>query len=233
MKLTIVIPAHNEDAVIGKTIVAIEKQVTVDCEIVVVDDHSSDNTPGEVKALIEKFPNIRLVENDWERGFANALRKGFSVSNSQFVLPVMADLCDDPLTINEMHKKAIDGYDIVCGSRYMKGGTKLGGPPIQTFFSRFVGRSLSFIIGIPTSDVSNSFKLYRKKVLDSIKIGSKGFDISMEIPLKAYFAGYSITEVPTVWKGREIGKSKFYIFKVAPNYIKLYLWAVFCRKGTK
>lgn len=75
MKLTIVIPAHNEDAVIGKTIAAIEKQVSVDYEIVVVDDHSSDNTPGEVKALIEKFPNIRLVENDRERGFANALQK--------------------------------------------------------------------------------------------------------------------------------------------------------------
>ena len=227
------IQAHNEDAVIGKTIVAIEKQVAIDYEIVVVDDHSSDNTSGEVKALIEKFPNIRLVENDRERGFANALTKGFSVSNSEFVIPVMADLCDDPLTINEMYIKAVKGYDIVCGSRYMKGGTKLGGPPIQAFFSRFVGRSLKYIIGIPTSDASNSFKLYRKKVLDSIKSKSKGFEISMEITLRAYFAGYSITEVPTVWKGREIGKSKFYIFKVAPNYIKLYLWAVFRRKGTR
>lgn len=233
MKLTIVIPAHNEEGIIGKAIKAIEEQVAIDYEIVVVDDHSSDNTSGEVKALIEKFPNIRSVENDRERGFANALRKGFSVSNSEFVIPVMADLCDDPLTINEMYKKATDGYDIVCGSRYMKGGTKLGGPPIQNFFSRFVGCSLKYIIGIPTSDASNSFKLYRKKVLDSIKSKSKGFEISMEIPLKAYFAGFSITEVPTVWKGREIGKSKFYIFKVAPDYIKLYLWAIFRRKGTK
>ena len=233
MKVAIVIPAHNEEGIIAKTIKAIEDQVTVDYEIVVVNDHSTDNTYEVVKSLSKEFTNIGLVDNDWDKGFANALAKGFSVSNCEFAIPVMADLCDDPRTINEMHAKASEGYDIVCGSRYMKGGTKLGGPPIQAFFSRFVGRSLKYLIRIPTSDISNSFKCYRKAILDSIKFESKGFEISMEIPLKAYFAGCSVTEVPTVWKGREIGKSKFYIFKVAPDYIKLYLWAIFGRKGTK
>lgn len=232
MKISIVIPAHNEEDVIGSTLRSIEENVSCEYEIIVVNDHSTDGTAELVREFAKKIANIRLIDNDWERGFAGALKKGFSVSDSKLVIPVMADSCDDPLTINEMHAKAIEGYDIVCGSRYMRGGTKLGGPPIQTFFSRFVGRSLKYLIGIPTSDVSNSFKLYRRKVLDSVNIMSKGFEISMEIPLKAYFAGYSITEVPTVWKGREIGKSKFYLFKVAPNYIKLYLWAIFGWKGS-
>lgn len=231
MRISLVIPAHNEEGVIAKTIKAIEEQVTLDYEIIVVNDHSSDNTGMVVKGLTGEFPNIRLVDNDREKGFANALKKGFSVSASEFVIPVMADLCDDPATIDEMYAKALGGYDIVCASRYMKGGTKLGGPAVQNFFSQFVGRSLKYLIGIGTSDISNSFKCYRRGLLDSIKIESKGFEISMEIPLKAFFAGFSITEVPTIWKGREIGKSKFYLFKVAPDYIKLYFWAIFGRKG--
>lgn len=233
MKISIVIPAHNEEGIILETVKSIEEELNLDYEIIIVDDHSTDKTASVVKKLMKKYANLRLVENDAGRGFADALRKGFSVSDSDLVIPVMADLCDDPKTIKEMHNRSLDGFDIVCGSRYMAGGGKLGGPGLQSFFSRFVGSSLKHFIGIPTSDISNSFKCYRKKVLDAVLTSSKGFEVSMEIPLKAYFSGARITEVPTVWKGRAIGKSKFYLFKVAPDYIKLYLWAIFKRKRCK
>ncbi|KPK96523.1 MAG: glycosyl transferase family 2, partial [Omnitrophica WOR_2 bacterium SM23_72] len=58
-------------------------------------------------------------------------------------------------------------------------------------------------------------------------IDSKGFEISMEIPLKAYYSGFKITEVPTTWRERTKGKSNFRIFNLLPAYIKLYLWAIF------
>lgn len=230
MKISIVIPAHNEEEVIAGTLRGIEENVTCDYEVIVVNDHSTDATCRVVEDFSGKYSGVKLVNNDGQRGFAGALKKGFSVAAAEFVIPVMADLCDDPGTINEMCLKAAEGYDIVCGSRYMRGGSKLGGPPIQSFFSRLVGISLRRIIGIPTSDVSNSFKLYRKEVLEAFDISSSGFEISMEIPLKAFFCGYAIAELPTFWKGREMGKSKFYIFKVAPNYIRLYIWALFSRK---
>lgn len=230
MKLTIVIPAHNEDKVIGKTIDGLVKELDLDYEIVVVNDHSTDNTAEIVEALMQKYSNLRLIDNDWKRGFGNALKKGFSVSNADLIIPVMADLCDDPKTIKNMHEKALEGFDVICGSRYMSGGKKVGGPFLQSICSRFVGRSLRYLIGIPTSDASNSFKCYKKKVLEVVRTTSKGFEISMEITLKAYFCGFSIAEVPTVWRGRFIGKSKFYIFKIAWKYIKLYLWAILCRK---
>lgn len=227
MTITLVIPAHNEEGVIADTIKSIEEKLSLNYEIIVVNDHSVDNTAGIVKDLMKQYSNLRLVDNDTGRGFANALRKGFSVSNSDLVIPVMADLCDDPRTIKDMYAKSLGGFDIVSGSRYMKGGTKIGGPLIQSLSSRFVGCSLRYFIGIPTFDVSNSFKCYRRSVLNAIKLKSKGFEVSMEITLKAYFAGFTIAEVPTTWKGRSIGKSKFYLFKVAPRYIKLYLWAIF------
>lgn len=230
MKITLIIPAHNEEEVIANTIQSMEEELDLDYEIIVVNDYSTDNTCKIVKTLAKQYSNLILVNNDRERGFANALRKGFSISSSDLVIPVMADLCDDPQTVKEMHLKSLQGFDVVCGSRYIQGGAKIGGPLLQSFFSKFVGGSLKFIIGVPTSDISNSFKCYRRKVLDTIETESEGFEISMELALKAYFRGFKICEVPTIWKGRFIGKSKFYLFKVAPNYLKLYIWAIFTRQ---
>jgi hypothetical protein len=69
--------------------------------------------------------------------------------------------------------------------------------------------------------------MYRKNVLDNIDIESKGFEISMEIPLKAYYSGFKINEIPTVWRERTKGKSNFSMFKLLPSYLKLYIWAIF------
>jgi len=230
VKLSIIIPAHNEEEVISRTIEQIEQALDFDYEVIVINDHSTDKTESVVNALGKVYKNVSLVNNDTGRGFADALRKGFSCVNADFVIPVMADLCDDPKTIKEMYNLVIQGYDIVCGSRYMQGGKKQGGPFIQSFCSRFAGKSLMYMLGVPTSDVSNSFKCYSKKVLEGVKTESKGFEISMELTLKAFFAGFKITEVPTVWKGRSIGKSKFYLLKVIPLYSRVYFWALFGRK---
>lgn len=226
MKFSIIIPAHNEEGNIEQVIRRLEEAVHLEYEIVVVDDHSNDSTAEIVRRLALEYPNINLVSNHRDAGFANALKTGFEKTRSEIVVPVMADLCDDPNTINRMHEKAKEGFDIVCGSRYMKGGRKIGGPRLKSFFSRFVGISLHLITGIPMHDISNSFKLYRKKVIESIDIESSGFEISAEIPLKAYFLGYKITEIPTTWMNRKEGESKFEIIKHGSRYLKLYLWAL-------
>lgn len=226
MNFSVIIPAHNEEANIEKVINSLEHNIAQSVEIVVIDDHCSDKTADIVRSLAIKYKNIRLAENNDNPGFANALKAGFNNIKSEIAIPVMADLCDDPKVINRMYELALAGFDIVCGSRYMKEGKKIGGPLLKTFFSRFVGLSLNFFIGIPTHDISNSFKLYKKKVLENIKIESGGFEISAEIPLKAYFLGFKITEIPTVWVDRKEGKSKFNLFKQGVGYLKLYLWAL-------
>lgn len=227
MKLSVIIPAHNEQDNIEGTIRSIEFVVKPDFEIVVVDDHSSDETRDIVKQLALEYKNIRLVENTDPPGFANTLKTGFKNTNGDLILPVMADLCDDPDTINKMYKKAQEGYDIICGSRYMQGGFRLGGSRLKGFLSRLGGKSLYYILRIPTHDIANAFKMYRRSVIETIDIEGCGFEISMEIPLKAYYMGFRITEVPTVWKERTKGKSSFKIFKILPSYLKLYLWGVY------
>jgi len=229
MSLSIVIPAHNEGKNIAQVIKSIEQNVFSDHEIIVIDDHSSDNTAEAVHQVARENKNVRLINNDYEQGFASALRKGFDCVSRDMILPVMADSCDDPRTINEMFKMAVSGFDVVCGSRYMKGGGKIGGPRLKTFFSRFVGFTLHLLIGIPTKDISNSFKLYKRHVIENTALDSVGFEISVEIPLKAYFSGYKISEVPTTWTDRKEGKSKFNVLKQGRNYLKLYFWAIYKR----
>jgi len=229
MKLSIIIPAYNEKDNIADVINKIENSIDIPFELIVVNDHSVDNTVRLIEKLTQQYSNIRLVENKSDRGFANAIKTGFNNATGDVFIPIMADLCDDLSTVKKMFDKINEGYDIVCASRYIKGGARIGGSGVKGFFSCFVGWSLHFLLGIPTHDIANAFKMYRKKVIDSMDIKSKSFEISMEIPLKAYYLGFKLTEIPTVWQERTKGKSTFKIFKMLPNYLKLYIWAIFMR----
>jgi hypothetical protein len=126
-----------------------------------------------------------------------------------------------------MFDKINQGYDVVCGSRYMKGGKQVGGPIIKGLLSRIAGRSLHLITGTPTHDITNSFKMYRRAVLDDMKIESRGgFEIGMEIVIKAFLKGYKITEVPSTWRDRTAGKSRFKLLRWLPRYMRWYVFAV-------
>lgn len=226
MDLSIIVPAHNEEDNIAQVIKKIEEIVTVSHELIIVNDHSTDKTAIIVSGLMSQYRNLRLIENPLDGGFANAIKTGLINIKTGLVVQVMADLCDDLDAINKMYGKINQGYDIVCGSRYIKGGARLGGSRLKGFFSLFAGWSLYHLLGIPTHDIANAFKMYRKEVIDSINIEAEGFEISMELPLKAYYAGFKITEVPTIWHEREKGKSSFRMFNLVPNYLKFYLWAI-------
>jgi len=229
MKLSIIIPAHNEAESITEVITKVESSLRMDYELVIVNDHSADKTPEIVRDLSERYGNIKLIENLREKGFANAVRKGFANASGDLLLPLMADLCDDLGTIPKMLEKINEGYDIVCGSRYIKGGARIGGLKLKGFLSCWGGRSLYYLLGIPTHDIANAFKMYRRQVINAINLESEAFDISMEIPLKAYYAGFKITEIPTIWRERTKGKSTFRVFELLPSYLKLYFWAIYRR----
>lgn len=226
MKLSIVVPAHNEEENIGQVIEQIENKIKLPFDLIVVNDHSLDTTAGIVLDLAKKYSNISLVENNLAAGFANALKTGLGRVKTEVVVPVMGDLCDDLETIPLMFDKIKEGFDVVCAGRYIKGGGRLGGSKVKGFFSFFVGRTMSMFTGIPARDVANAFKMYRREVIQSINIESTGFEISMELALKAYFKGFKVAEVPTVWREREKGKSSFKMFNLTPNYSGWYLWAI-------
>jgi glycosyltransferase involved in cell wall biosynthesis len=233
MKLSIIIPAHNEEENIAEVITRIESCLDLPHELVVVNDHSTDRTELIIEEMSKKYPAVRLANNTYKKGFANAIRFGFKQAKNDVVVPVMGDLCDDLGTIKKMLVKIQEGFDVVCAARYIKGGKRIGGSRIKGFFSFFVGWSLHYLLGIPTHDIANAFKMYRKTVLDSIKTQAHGFELSMELSLKAYYSGFKITEIATVWKEREQGKSSFKMMKLLPNYLKFYLWGITKRLNSK
>jgi dolichol-phosphate mannosyltransferase len=226
MNLSIVVPAHNEEENIADVINRIESTIDIAHELIIVNDHSSDATADIVLSLMNEYPNLRMVDNLDPGCFANAVKTGIKNSKAKVVVPVMGDLCDDLSTIKLMFEKIQEGYDVVCGSRYIKGGSRLGGSRFKGFLSFAAGKTVRLFLGIPTSDIANAFKMYKKELFDYLVLESRGFEISMEIPLKAFCKGFKITEVPTVWRERTRGKSNFKVFKLIPRYLKLYIRAI-------
>ncbi len=226
MKLSLIIPAYNEEENIVEVLRRLETALAVPHEAVVVNDHSCDETRARVLAFAASHPGVRVVDNCLPRGFANALKTGFRAASGEVLLPIMADCCDDLSTIERMWARINDGYDVVCGSRYVTGGARLGGSRLKGFLSMWAGRSLRYLLGVPTCDIPNAFKMYRRSVIERITITSQGFEISMEMPLKAYFLGFRITEVATVWRERTKGQSSFKVVRLLPRYMKLYVWAL-------
>jgi len=117
----------------------------------------------------------------------------FLKSTTKYVVVTMADFSDPPAVINSMFIIAEEqNSDIVCASRYMKGGKQIGGPVIKGFMSRMAGLTLHIFADIPTHDATNSFKLYRTSFLRQLTIESKGgFELGIELVVKAYVHGYN------------------------------------------
>jgi dolichol-phosphate mannosyltransferase len=229
--LGIIIPVYNEAENIEKTLATIQEKVTTPHRIYVVYDFDEDNTLPVAKELLKKGLNLKFIKNV-RKGVVNAIRTGLNKAEEDYLLVTMADSSDDYSAVDGMCKLMSQGYDVICGSRYMKGGKQIGGPLLKKTISRIAGISLKYLAGLPTHDVTNSFKLYRKSMLRTMQIESDGgFEIGMEIVTKAHFSGFRITEVPSVWMDRQRGKSRFKILGWAPKYLKWYFYAVRKRFG--
>ena len=235
--LDLIIPVWNEGENITATLREIEDKVFTPHRILIVYDFDEDNTIPVIRKYTKEKgkDNLDLVKNHYGKGVLKALKTGFEVAKAEVLLVVMADTSDDLSIVDEMFKRINQGYDIVCGSRYMEGGKQIGGPKLKKFLSRLAGVSLHLFSGIPTHDITNSFKMYRKSVFKDMQIESSGgFEIGMEIVVKAYLKGYKITELPSVWQDRTAGESRFKIAQWLPKYIRWYLLALqgrFKKKG--
>lgn len=225
--ISIILPVYNEGENIVEQIEQIRDLVEIVHEVLIVYDFPKDTTVEPAKNLVKRFSNIRLIRNKYGRGVINAVKSGFNEAIYDICVVMPADLADNPETINQMYLRIKEGFDIVCATRYSKGGKKIGGGFLKTVLSRIAGLMSSLLLGVPTTDLTNGFKAYRKKVFNSIKIESKsGWEFSMELLIKANLNGAKIAEVPTVWSERKHGVSKFKLFKWLPVYIYWYLWGV-------
>lgn len=223
--ISVIVPVYNEGSNISLFVQALEKAVKIKHEILIVYDFDEDNTVPVARKLKKQFPNLKLTKNNLGPGLINACKTGIKQSSGDFIVIMPGDLADDPRTINRMYNLATKGFDIVCATRYSRGGKKEGEASFKSILSRLAGITTPLILGIPTSDLTNGYKMYKRAVLEKIPIESTGgWEFTMEALIKAHLLGFKITETPSTWKERHFGKSKFKLFHWLPRYIYWYWW---------
>jgi glycosyltransferase involved in cell wall biosynthesis len=223
-----VMPVYNEGENITLAIEELHRNLTLPSRVLVVFDRDEDNTLPVLRELVLRFPDVIPTKNTLGPGVPNAVRAGIAAATAEVVIVTMADLSDDPAIVPRMVSLIRDeGYDIVCASRYMRGGRQLGGPRVKGLLSRTAGLSLHLLAGLPTHDVTNAFRAYRRSVLEEFPIESRGgFAYSLELLAKAHAAGWRITEVPSTWRDRAAGQSRFRLGLWLPHYLRWYVHAL-------
>ncbi|HOE60901.1 MAG TPA: glycosyltransferase family 2 protein [Kiritimatiellia bacterium] len=227
-ELTIVIPVYNEGENILRSLREIQRHVTVPATVSIVYDFEEDTTLAALKQLpAGSSLKVRAMRNAYGRGVLNAIKTGLEAADTELIIVTMADLSDPPEVMNEMVRVAREtGAAIVCASRYMRGGQQIGGPKLKGFLSRTAGMILYWVARLPTHDPTNSFKLYRKSFLSTTTIESPGgFELGIELVVKAWKSGHLIAEVPTTWRDRVAGKSNFKLWKWLPHYLRWFFYA--------
>ncbi len=222
-ELSVVVPVYNEGEAVASVLRALDAAVATPHEILVVYDFDEDTTVPVVARLAEELPSIRGHRNTIGRGVLNAMKSGIAASRAPYVLVSMADGSDEPGVVDPMVALARDGADVVAASRYMRGGHQIGGPPLKRLMSRTAGLTLHWFGGVATHDPTNNFKLYSRRFLDSVTIESTaGFELALELAVKASLAGRRVAEVPTTWRDRTAGQSNFRLRKWLPHYLHWY-----------
>jgi dolichol-phosphate mannosyltransferase len=226
-RLTILVPVYNEAENFPHFWSELEAAVSSDYEAIVIYDDDADTTVPVVEELVARGARgLRLEKNNIRPGVAGAIETGFRMVDRGPVVVAMADLSDDLTRIEPMLELYRRGCHLVAASRYMPGGKIIGGPWLKKSLSRLAGWSLYWLRGLPTRDATNAFKLYDAAMLHSIPIESvAGFEINLEVTVKAFLAGYRIAEIPTTWRDRTRGASRFRLWNWLPRYLKWYLFA--------
>jgi dolichol-phosphate mannosyltransferase len=224
MKLSLVIPARNEEGNVGKTVVKLRDYLdnagVRDHEIVVVDDGSTDRTSEVVQAESDADPRIRVVRNNGRNGFGRAVAMGLNHFTGEAVIVCMADGSDSPDDVLKYYKILRDDADCAFGSRFIRGSKVIDYPRFKLIINRIANLAIRLMFGMRFNDTTNAFKGYRAYVIEGCRpFVSPHFNLTIEIPLKAMVRGYSYKVVPISWRNREIGTSALRMREQGSRYL--------------
>lgn len=224
MKKLIIIATYNEKDNIEKMLMDVFASVP-DVNILVIDDNSPDKTHEIVERLItERYPvQLHLMKRAGKLGLGTAYIAGFNwgLERDYDVIGHMdADFSHNPKYLPSMFEALANGYDLVLGSRYVKGGGVVNWGLKRKIISRGGSLYAKIILGLPFNDLTGGFKCFKRKVLETIGINelkSTGYSFQIETTYKTYLNGFKIKEIPIIFEDRILGQSKMSgsIFKEA------------------
>jgi dolichol-phosphate mannosyltransferase len=230
VKLSVLIPAQNEEGSIEKTLDQLATTLDgegIDYELLVVDDSSTDSTFSVVEGLGRANDRIHVIKSPYPRGFGLAVRAGLERFEGDAVAIVMADLSDSAEDLVTYHRLLEEGYDCAFGSRFMRGSVVRDYPRFKLMLNRLGNFFVRILFRHGYNDTTNAFKAYRREVIETVQpLLSNHFNLTVELPLKAIVRGHSYAVVPISWTNRTSGASKLKIQEMGSRYlfIVLYVW---------
>jgi len=215
-RVVVVTPTYNERNNITPLVEAIFKLGIPELSLVVADDSSPDGTADAVEVLAGRYP-VRVMRRTGERGLGRAYIEAFrdivNKESPDFIIQMDADLSHDPASIPRL-LEAGQSADVVIGSRYVQGGQIENWELSRRLVSRFGNFYARTVLGLPYRDLTGGFRCFRKKVIDTVpfdRVGSVGYNFMIETLWHVHRAGFSVVEVPIIFRERKEGVSKFNI----------------------
>jgi glycosyltransferase involved in cell wall biosynthesis len=210
-RLSIVLPAYNEEANIGAA-VARSSEVAARCctdyEVIVVDDGSADTTAAIVEKLAAEDSHIKLIRHEVNRGYGGALKSGFLAATMDLVFFTDSDNQFD-LDELDVFLDLIQSVDVVAGYRIKRR---------DPFTRRLIARAWNYLVRalfyVPVRDIDCAFKLFRREVFDGLELTSVGAMVNTELMVKLGRSGYRVVEVGVTHFPRTAGKPQGASLKV-------------------
>jgi glycosyltransferase involved in cell wall biosynthesis len=206
--LSIVVPAYNEEGTLSgivERLLAVEEA----CEIIIVNDCSTDGTRAISDRLAAENPKIKVAHHRVNAGKTEALKTGFALTTGQIVIVQDADLEYDPEEIGDVIAPILEGNaDVVYGSRFLV----RKGSRVLYFYHYIANKGLTFLSNLCTNvnmtDVETCYKAFRGEIVRNMRITSTGFGFEIEVTAKVAKLGVSIYEVPISYHGRTYEQGK-------------------------
>lgn len=219
MELSIVLPAYKEAENLKKILPEIHNQVTklnLDYEVLIIDTiDKMDDT-----YIVCKNNSAIYINRENGNLYGDAIRTGIEKSKGRYLVFMDADGSHEPKSICDLYYKLVSvNYDVVIGSRYIKGG-KTDNNIILKAMSWILNVTYRFIFDLKVKDCSDSFRIYQTEKIKSISLECDNFDIVEEILIKLYkkYPDLKITEIPIYFKKRDEGVSKRDLVKFIFSY---------------
>ena len=234
MKILVISPTYNERKNI-KRLVDMVLGENPEFHLLIVDDNSPDGTGGKVEKLRKKYTNLFLETRSKKSGLGTAYIFGFKWAlkdNYDYVIQMDADLSHNPKDLSLMVKK-LKEYDLVIGSRYIKGISVVNWPLRRLMLSYGANAYSRVVTGMPIMDGTGGFKAWKSNVLASIdldSVKSQGYSFQIEMNFRAWVKGYKIKEIPIIFSDRTIGQSKMsrtIVYEAIFMVWRLRIWKIF------
>lgn len=224
--LEFIMPVYNEGKNVLKTYEHLKSALpeNLSWKCFAIYDFDEDTSVPYLQDLQKQDVRIIPLKQNLGRGIVKALKYGFQQTHNGAVAVIMGDDSDDLEILPIMYEKYANGAAVVASSRYSQGGKYQGGNFIKKTLSKLAGFIL-YSFGLGTKDPTNNFKLYCGKFLHRVTIESVGgFEVALELTVKAALQNLKIDEVPGSWKDRTNGNSKFKIIMWMPHYLKWFFY---------